>query len=144
MCVRVSVSVSACGVCVCEFFCAEAQIYTLSHTCTSFGHHFAIHECLRTAADSQEHTRPFLDAQNKVQAHLTANGIVCQTCVPSVHGNEIEFLELPRKDGTALVHGVRLLRYIPGTLMCKVKEQSTALLEDLGRFMAQVDTCLEQ
>ena len=111
---------------------------------------------VHNGTDSRADRESFLDAQNQVMLHLISAGIATTEPVASVNGRLMEFAELPLKkqqqqqqqqqqqgedDGIIGRHGVRLLRYVPGRLMCHVPH-TPALLTDLGDFLGRVSGAL--
>src|SRR5258707_1362926 len=72
--------------------------------------------------------RLLLEAQNEVLAHLAGLSL-CPRVVPAVDGKEIS--EISSAAGAR--NFVRLLTYLPGIPLAKIRPQSPDLLIDLGR-----------
>ena len=86
---------------------------------------------LKIANASEE--RAFLEAQNSVLKHLTERVSFCQSLVPASSGEEIVDFQ---------GHFVRLMNYIPGVPLARVKQHSPELLRDLGRKLGQLSHAL--
>src|SRR5262245_6862001 len=76
--------------------------------------------------------RELIDLQNQALAWLE---------------NQAPHLPFPRVHGQPINgaggHFVRLLTYLPGTVLAAVKPQTPGLLRDLGRFLGHMDSALE-
>ncbi len=83
--------------------------------------------------------RAILDFQNRAMAHLTArlSATAFPRVIPTVTGEEI--FSLQHKEQRRLV---RLLSYLPGLPLAKVKPHSAELLRELGTFLGRMDTAL--
>jgi 4-aminobutyrate aminotransferase-like enzyme/Ser/Thr protein kinase RdoA (MazF antagonist) len=58
--------------------------------------------------------------------------------VPAVSGETV----VSHADAEGRVHRIRVVEYLPGGLLADVRPRTTALLEDLGRRMAELDSAL--
>ena len=83
--------------------------------------------------------RVMLEAQNEVMKHLAKHVDLCPCVVPAINGDEISFVTSP----TGTRHFVRLVTYLPGTPLGKVKRRSPALLYNLGYKIGQLDVALQ-
>ena len=81
--------------------------------------------------------RALLDAQNRAMERIGSTNL-CPRLLVSAAGREIETVVAP--SGTP--HLVRLVTYLPGTPMGKVRRRTPGLLENVGRSVAQVDAAL--
>jgi Ser/Thr protein kinase RdoA (MazF antagonist) len=81
---------------------------------------------------------PLLLAQNAAMGHLASRIDFCPRVVPDTRGAAISAIR--GRDGA--VHHVRLLTWRPGVPMGSMRDHSDALLEDLGRRVAQLDAAL--
>ena len=81
--------------------------------------------------------RALLDAQNRAMERIASTNL-CPRLIVSAAGREIETVVAP--SGTP--HLVRLVTYLPGTPMGKVRRRTPGLLENVGRSVAQVDAAL--
>ena len=97
----------------------------------------------------------FVRAQVEALEHLSRAGFVCPQSLPASRTNTlpsdgksggddcIAYLELDLLvGGGKRKHAVRLLPWIEGKLLSEV-EQTSSRLEDVGRFLANVDMCLQ-
>jgi len=82
--------------------------------------------------------RAWLEAQNLAMKHLSQHVPVCPQVLPTKTGALIAQIQSP---GGAN-HFARLLSYLPGIPLGKVKRHSAALLRDLGRCIGQLDRAL--
>jgi 4-aminobutyrate aminotransferase-like enzyme/Ser/Thr protein kinase RdoA (MazF antagonist) len=98
---------------------------------TSAGERFVLK--MSNAADDHA----LLDAQNAAMAHVSARKGVCPRVVMSAGGAPIVSHE-----GPSGAHLVRMLSWIPGMPFGAVPRHSTALLEDLGRRVGEIDRAL--
>jgi 4-aminobutyrate aminotransferase-like enzyme/Ser/Thr protein kinase RdoA (MazF antagonist) len=78
-----------------------------------------------------------LDAQNRAMERIAGTGL-CPRLLASAAGREIETVVAP--SGTP--HLVRLVTYLPGTPMGRVRRRTPGLLEELGRAVGRVDAAL--
>ncbi|EGD75013.1 hypothetical protein PTSG_07237 [Salpingoeca rosetta] len=121
-----------------EFDSYDDRNYLISATRGSFV--FKVHN----GADSRPERETFLDAQNKLLLHLHKNKVAAPVPLPlaSNPNQHIIYKELQRPDGKKVRHGIRLLAYLPGKLMCEV-EHTDAVLADLGASLARMDLALQ-
>jgi 4-aminobutyrate aminotransferase-like enzyme/Ser/Thr protein kinase RdoA (MazF antagonist) len=84
--------------------------------------------------------RVLLEAQNATMAHIAKHLDLCPRIVPSKNGSEIG--QVTSSDGQK--HFVRLLTYLPGTPLGRVKRRTSGLLYDLGVKIGQVDNALQE
>jgi 4-aminobutyrate aminotransferase-like enzyme/Ser/Thr protein kinase RdoA (MazF antagonist) len=82
--------------------------------------------------------RNMLDCQNQAMQHLARQVAFCPEVVAAATGDLIS--EVPSLGGES--HMVRLVTYLPGIPLGAVKRHSTALLEDLGRRIGEMDRAL--
>ena len=92
---------------------------------------------LKMANATEERT--MLEAQNRVMDHLSKHIDLCPEVIPAKNGEEITIAE--SENGAN--HFVRLVTYLPGTPLGKVKRRSPALLHDLGTKIGQLDVALQ-
>jgi 4-aminobutyrate aminotransferase-like enzyme/Ser/Thr protein kinase RdoA (MazF antagonist) len=83
-------------------------------------------------------SREWLEAQNAAMAHAAARGAACPSVVAALDGATIA--TTPGDAGA--VHLVRLLTWIPGEPLGRVRYHSPRLLEDLGRTLGALDAAL--
>jgi len=83
--------------------------------------------------------RAMLEAQNLVMSHLAGHVDFCPRIVPAKSGDEIISVASPA--GTR--HFARLVTYLNGTPLGKVRRRSPSLLYDLGNKIGQVDSTLQ-
>lgn len=74
-----------------------------------------------------------LEAQNAMLRHLAERVSFCPRVVPALSGEQIVVAE---------DHFVRMLSYLPGKPLAKVKKHSPKLLFDVGRKLGQLSTAL--
>jgi Ser/Thr protein kinase RdoA (MazF antagonist) len=94
---------------------------------------------LKIAATSE--IKENLEFQNSAMAHLASKSttVPCPQVMLSKSGHEILTVE----DSDGNTHFVRMLTYLPGKVLAKVKPHSAELLEELGVFMGQLSNSLE-
>ncbi len=85
---------------------------------------------------------PFVESQIHALFRLSFHGIQCNQPVRTLLGQDLTYTNLVLKNGETCRHIVRLLRYVPGKLMCDVPH-SAQLLTSLGCFVGKIDTILE-
>jgi Ser/Thr protein kinase RdoA (MazF antagonist) len=105
---------------------------------------------VHNGVDSQN--APFVQAQNLVLAHLDANQLPCPRVISALNGSKITWLSLERASniGPGLgseskvtrKHAVRVLTYIPGTLMANISQTPT-LIEHVGGCIGRMDAVLQ-
>jgi 4-aminobutyrate aminotransferase-like enzyme/Ser/Thr protein kinase RdoA (MazF antagonist) len=83
--------------------------------------------------------RAMLEAQNQVMNHLAKSVSFCPRVLPTRDGEEIATVR--STDGEE--HFIRLVTYLPGTPLGKVKYHSDELLYDLGFKIGQLATALQ-
>jgi 4-aminobutyrate aminotransferase-like enzyme/Ser/Thr protein kinase RdoA (MazF antagonist) len=83
--------------------------------------------------------RALLEAQNAALEHVARRTTLCPRVVPSLEGSAIAQLTSPSGGR----HFVRLLTWIPGVPLGSVPDHPPALLEDLGRKVAELDAALD-
>lgn len=81
--------------------------------------------------------RAQLEAQHAALVHLAQHVSFCPRVVPTISGETISEIE-----SASEVNLVRMVNYLPGLPLATVDSQSPALLQDLGRRIAQVDHAL--
>ena len=91
---------------------------------------------LKIANAGDDHA--LLEAQAAAAAHLAAHAVASFHVVPTTGGEPIAMLP-PRWGGR---HLVRLATWLPGVTMASVPHHSQALLEDLGRYIGDLDRAL--
>ena len=81
-----------------------------------------------------------LEAQNIAMSKLSTQLPACSfpDILSTITGESI--VSVPGIDGAS--HLVRLLTYLPGATLADANPQSPSLLEDLGRFLGEMDTIL--
>ena len=84
--------------------------------------------------------RAMLETQNQALIHLFDRNALCPQVFPSKSGSLID--EVHSSSGSQ--HYVRLVSYLPGTPLAKVRRHSPDLLQDLGRCVGQVDRALSE
>jgi 4-aminobutyrate aminotransferase-like enzyme/Ser/Thr protein kinase RdoA (MazF antagonist) len=84
--------------------------------------------------------RAILDLQNRAIAHLAAKdgGILTPQLYPDLNGETIALV----CDADEVTYPVRLLSYLPGKPLARVKPHSPDLMRDLGAFMGRVSRAL--
>ncbi|MDO8123067.1 MAG: aminotransferase class III-fold pyridoxal phosphate-dependent enzyme [Candidatus Hermodarchaeota archaeon] len=94
---------------------------------------------LKIAATSEK--REILEFQNQAMDHLVKKGDkeICPNIIESLAGEQISVIEVA--DGTPSF--VRLLNYLPGKVLAKVKPHSENLLYGLGAFIGSLSRALE-
>lgn len=80
----------------------------------------------------------FLDAQQQVHERLARAGAICPRVVPSQSG--VPLVTVLSVAGTP--HLVRLVTWLPGVPLARVRHQSPELLHDLGRCLGVMDRAL--
>jgi 4-aminobutyrate aminotransferase-like enzyme/Ser/Thr protein kinase RdoA (MazF antagonist) len=80
----------------------------------------------------------FLDAQHQVLVRLAQAGLCCQQVVPARSGAAL----LPVTSAEGNRHLVRLVTYLLGIPLGRVRHQSPELLLDLGRYLGVMDRTL--
>ena len=80
-----------------------------------------------------------LDAENEAMACVAHATNLCPTVLSSRNGQRIEHIEI----GGA-THSVRLISWLDGVPMGRVKRHSDALLQDVGRALGQIDHVLAE
>lgn len=93
-----------------------------------------VRRVLKIANATEE--RALLAAQNAVMVHVADLGFLPQV-VPSVNREHIENVTVGGRS-----HFVRLVTYVEGVPMGTVKRQSSALMQDLGRKLGELDALL--
>jgi 4-aminobutyrate aminotransferase-like enzyme/Ser/Thr protein kinase RdoA (MazF antagonist) len=83
-------------------------------------------------------SRDWLEAQNAAMAHAVARGVPCPSVVAALDGDRIATAS--GEDGA--VHMVRLLTWVHGEPLGRVRHHSPGLLEDLGRRLGELDAAL--
>ena len=91
---------------------------------------------LKIANGAEE--RSILEAQNAALEHVASQTTLCPRVIPAANGSTL--LEVPSGHGAH--HFVRLLTWLPGVTLGSLKRHSPALLEDLGRKIAELDLAL--
>jgi 4-aminobutyrate aminotransferase-like enzyme/Ser/Thr protein kinase RdoA (MazF antagonist) len=79
-----------------------------------------------------------LAAQNRVLDHLAGKVDFCPRVVPTITGDGMAEVETP----AGVRHAIRLVTFMPGRPMARVRRHSDALLSDLGRCLGQMDQAL--
>ncbi len=82
--------------------------------------------------------RSLLEAQNAAMSYVAQKTALCPRPISGVRSSSL--VELQSTNGTR--HFVRLLTWIPGVTLGSVSRHSGALLEDLGRKVAELDVAL--
>lgn len=82
--------------------------------------------------------RSLLEAQNQAMTHLSQHLSVCPQVIPTRAGDCLATVESP----AGSKHFVRLLSYLPGIPLGKLKRHSSELLHDLGRCVGQLDKAM--
>jgi Ser/Thr protein kinase RdoA (MazF antagonist) len=80
----------------------------------------------------------FLEAQNAALTHLGKRVSFCQRLVPASSGEQIVSVH----GSNGATHFARVVRYLPGVPLGRVKPQSNELLRDLGRKLGALDRAL--
>lgn len=83
----------------------------------------------------------FVDAQNELLVFLSRREVRCPVPVAQLNGS-LYSRELLGPAGRERSHVVRLLRYLPGQLLAKVRP-SEPLLREVGSFLAQLDVHMQ-
>ena len=91
---------------------------------------------LKIANSTEE--RAMLDAQNQVMEHVAKHISFCPRILPTTNGEQITTVE--SQDGKT--HFVRLVAYLPGMPLGKIKHHSNELLYDLGYKIGQLTNAL--
>jgi 4-aminobutyrate aminotransferase-like enzyme/Ser/Thr protein kinase RdoA (MazF antagonist) len=91
---------------------------------------------LKIANDGE--SRDWLEAQNAAMAHASGRGALCPSIVPGLDGAEIA----TTAGGAGSVHMVRLLTWVGGEPLGRLRYHSPGLLEDLGRRLGELDAIL--
>ncbi len=79
----------------------------------------------------------FLEAQNEALERLAGTGL-CQRLLRSTAGRDVETVEAP----SGVVHLVRLVSYLQGKPMGKLRLRTPGLLQEVGRCVGRVDAAL--
>lgn len=79
-----------------------------------------------------------LDAQNSILRHLATRISFCQRLVHGLSGEEIVGV----RTTNGATHLARLVQYIPGVPLAKIRPHSKGLLRDLGRKLGELDRVL--
>lgn len=82
-----------------------------------------------------------LDAQNQLLLHLQANGITCCSPVAAVDGTFVGYSTLKLKDGSDKKHAIRLLVWVPGSILHDVTITS-ALIASAGAYLGKLNKAL--
>lgn len=82
--------------------------------------------------------RAILETQNQTMLHLARHVAFCPQVLPTKSQETITEVKSPQ--GTT--HFVRLVSYMPGIPLAKLKRHSSGLLQDLGRCIGQMDRAL--
>lgn len=92
-------------------------------------------------ANDDEHPQ-MLDCQHQVFERLHRAAVFERAVLPvkSINGNTVETVV----SGSGIAHQCRMLPYIEGRLLSQIKNYSPALLENLGRRLAQLDQALQE
>jgi 4-aminobutyrate aminotransferase-like enzyme/Ser/Thr protein kinase RdoA (MazF antagonist) len=83
-------------------------------------------------------SRGWLEAQNAAMAQASGRGAACPSVIPTGAGESIATTE----GEIGAVHMVRLLSWIPGEPLGRLRHHSADLLEDLGRRLGELDAAL--
>jgi 4-aminobutyrate aminotransferase-like enzyme/Ser/Thr protein kinase RdoA (MazF antagonist) len=78
--------------------------------------------------------RDVLEAQNAALAHVASRLSFCPRVIPTRDGSDI---------AEHLGHLIRVVTWLPGVPLGSVRHHSTAMLQDLGRKVAQLDLALQ-
>ncbi|CAG5119683.1 unnamed protein product [Candidula unifasciata] len=93
--------------------------------------------------NSRDSQRPeFMDAQIAVMEHLLKKGILCQSPIKGVNGDDITECITACKEGINVRYLVSLRTYIPGTIIADVR-LTPNLLYKVGHYVAKVTQALE-
>ena len=79
--------------------------------------------------------RTMLECQNQTMQHLAQHVTFCPQVVPGSSGDFISRIT----SASGQTHMVRMVTFLPGLPMGSVKRHSSALLEDLGRCLGEMD-----
>ncbi len=81
-----------------------------------------------------------METQTRAMEYLGANSttVICPSVTPTLEGQLVAAV----KDPEGNTHPVRLVNYLPGTLFVEFKSHPPELLEDLGRFLGDMDKTL--
>jgi 4-aminobutyrate aminotransferase-like enzyme/Ser/Thr protein kinase RdoA (MazF antagonist) len=82
--------------------------------------------------------RAMLEAQQQALAHLAQHTALCPRVVPTRSGAAISTIQAPN----GAQHLVRLVTYLEGTSLGRVKRHSPELMRDLGRGLGEMDRAL--
>src|SRR5512137_490909 len=83
--------------------------------------------------------RSMLEAQNAAMDHLSTRIDLCPRVIRALNGEDIASAISPA--GTR--HFTRLVTYLPGTPLGKVRRRSPALFHDLGTKVGRMDAALQ-
>ena len=83
-------------------------------------------------------SRSFLEAQNALFKHVERRVSICQKVLPATSGEEIVSV----KAANGATHFVRVVHYLPGVPLAKVRPHSSELLHDLGQKLGQLARAL--
>jgi len=83
--------------------------------------------------------RAMLEAQNAVMGHLARHIDFCPSVVATKSGEEIVIVSVADDKE----HFIRLVTYLPGTPLGKVKHHSDELIHDLGQKIGQLTNALQ-
>ena len=89
---------------------------------------------------TQVHGYEFLEAQVNILRHLSGSPVAdrFQRCLVSKNGEE-----LIRISGKGIEYYLRVLSFLEGEFWVESKNHGTALVEDLGHFLGEMDKSLE-
>lgn len=89
---------------------------------------------------TQVHGYEFLEAQVNILRHLSGSPVAdrFQRCLVSKNGEE-----LIRISGKGIEYYLRVLSFLEGEFWVESKDHGTALVEDLGHFLGEMDKSLE-
>jgi 4-aminobutyrate aminotransferase-like enzyme/Ser/Thr protein kinase RdoA (MazF antagonist) len=82
--------------------------------------------------------RSLLEAQNQVLSHLESRVSFCPRVIPTLAGEDIAGIEF----SAGVTNFVRLMTHLPGVPLAEVGQHSSALLQDLGSKLGQLDRAL--
>jgi len=84
--------------------------------------------------------RDVMEAQTRAMEYLGANNtaVTCPRVTPTLDGQLVTAVIDPE----GRTHAVRMVNYLPGTLFTEFKSHPPELLQDLGRFLGEMDKTL--